>query len=480
MDVFAALTPEPVWRHFAALTAIPRPSRGEDAVRRHIAAWAKAHGIAAEQDKTGNLLLRKPATRGHENRPGVILQAHLDMVCQSLPDACHDFTKDPIRPEIANGWMLARTTTLGADNGIGVALALAALEESGLDHPDLEVLLTVDEEDGMGGALGLAPGWLKGRSLLNLDTEAWGEFYVGCAGSCNVDATAICPTEPAPDASRAWRLTVSGLAGGHSGCDIHLGRGNANKILIAVLSALAERAPLRLSALAGGSARNAIPRDAFADILLPIGTDWLDDFLDEQNRRLAAELENPGDRLKLALVPATPGPVLTGTAQTALLDALTEIPNGVRRMSDAFDGVVETSDNLGMMRLEDGAFSANVMVRSLVDDQAAILAETIAARFRQAGLDAALSNFHPGWAPDPASALLARCRAVYAETFGMEAGVQVIHAGLECGVIGAAYPGLDMLSFGPTIQGPHAPGERVEIASVAQAWTLLKAILRAL
>ena len=479
MDVFAALTPEPVWRHFAALTAIPRPSRGEDAVRRHITAWAKAHGIAAEQDKTGNLLLRKPATRGLENRPGVILQAHLDMVCQSLPDADHDFTKDPIRPEIANGWMLARATTLGADNGVGVALALAALEENGLDHPDLEVLLTVDEEDGMGGALGLVPGWLKGRSLINLDTEAWGEFFVGCAGSCNVDAKAAYPTEPAPEASRAWRLTVSGLAGGHSGCDIHLGRGNANKILIAALRALAERVPLRLAALAGGSARNAIPRDAFADILLPVEA-GLEDFLDEQNRRLAAELENPGDRLKLGLVPATPGRVLAPAGQTALLDALAEIPNGVRRMSDAFDGVVETSDNLGVMRLENGAFSANVMVRSLVDDQAAILAETIAARFRQAGLEAALGNFHPGWEPDPASALLTRCRAVYAETFGIEAGVQVIHAGLECGVIGAAYPGLDMLSFGPTIQGPHAPGERVEIATVGQSWTLLKAILQAL
>lgn len=482
MDVFAGLTPEPVWRHFAGLCAIPRPSHHEEAVAAHVAAWAGDRGFAVETDAIGNLLIRKPATPGREGRPGVVLQGHLDMVCQSLPGSGHDFATDPIRPEIADGWMLARATTLGADNGIGVALALAALEEAGLDHPDLEVLLTVDEEDGMGGARALAPGWLKGRLLLNLDTEGWGEFYVGCAGGCDVAVSATYPQAPAPAASRFWRLEIGGLVGGHSGCEIHLGRGNANKVLVAVLQKLAEKAPLGLAAFSGGTARNAIPRDAWAEFALPVQADaWLEEFLAEQNRLLAQSFKGADDGLVLGVKPASPRPVLARAAdQTALLAALAAAPYGVRRMSEAFFGVVETSNNLGVIRLQDGAFSANLMVRSLVDDQTRALAHDIVAAFENAGCDVATSGAYPGWEPQPASPLLAKCRAVYADEFGMEAGIQVIHAGLECSIIGAKYPGLDMLSFGPTIRGPHAPGERVEIASVAHAWALLKAILRAL
>ncbi|PKU25047.1 aminoacyl-histidine dipeptidase [Telmatospirillum siberiense] len=478
MTAIAHLHPALVWKHFATLCEIPRPSKQETALRRHMADWAEARGLAATIDSAGNLLIRKAASRGRGDRLGVVLQAHLDMVCQANSGTVHDFTRDPIRPVERDGWLTAPDTTLGADNGIGVALALAALEDETLEHPPLEVLLTVDEEAGMGGARGLPPGLLTGRKMLNLDTEEWGEFYLGCAGGCDVAVIRHCRTEAVPEGYDGYRLRVHGLRGGHSGVDIHLGRGNANKLLIRVLRRLEKNTNLRLAAMSGGTARNALPREAWADIALP-GRDaaGLASLLADLQALFRAELAGVDEAVAVEAVPATVSAAISLGDQSALLAALHAAPHGVRRMSADFQNVVETSDNLGLLSLSDGDFSASLMVRSLRSSGTEMLADEIVSLFTLAGCRITVSGEYPGWTPNPHSALLALCQDVYAREFGADANVQVIHAGLECGIIGAKYPEIDTVSFGPTIRGAHAPGERVEIASVDRSWRLLKAIL---
>ena len=482
----AEFEPPIVWRHFAAIAAIPRPSKHEAALREHLVAWARGRGLTAECDDAGNLLLRKAARAGCENAPTLALQAHLDMVCQARSGVAHDFLQSPVTPVERDGWLTAEATTLGADNGIGVALALAALEDETLVHGPLEVLLTVDEEAGMGGAHGLANGWLKATHMLNLDTEAWGEFYLGCAGGCDVNVSASYPTTPPEPGAQAWQLVVGGLRGGHSGCDIHLKRGNANRRLAAALAALDTTLPggLRLARLSGGTARNALPREASAVFTCAAGQETaararLAALQETWRAELAGDSSDPGDSgLSLELTPAAPpAAVLERAAQEALLAALNATPYGVAALSADFPGVVETSNNLGVIDLEAGKFSANLMVRSLRDDGTRALATRIAAVFAAAGCEVSIDGHYPGWTPNPASPLLALCQRVYRQTFGGAAHVQVIHAGLECGLIGAKYPGLDTVSFGPTIQGAHAPGERVEIASVGRCWTLLRALI---
>jgi dipeptidase D len=476
--VINRLEPALVWKHFATLCAIPRPSKQEQALRLRLAEWAAARGLAFATDAAGNLLIRKPASPGREDRSGVILQAHLDMVCQANGGVAHDFTKDPIRPVERDGWLVAEETTLGADNGIGVALALAVLEDGALVHPALEVLFTVDEEVGMGGAHGLQPGVLTGKRMLNLDTEEWGEFYLGCAGGCDLSIVRRCRTEAVPAGYRMLRLSVSGLLGGHSGGDIHLGRGNANKLLVRLLRRLKKITDLRLAALSGGTARNALPREAWADVAVPCGEDAaIDRLLAEQQTLFRSELAGIDDGVTLGSAPANFAMTITLGDQSDLLAALHAAPHGVRRMSATFEDVVETSNNLGVIGLADGVFSANLMVRSLRQSGTELLADEIACLFTLAGCQVTISGEYPGWTPNPHSALLALCRDVYTREFQTEARIQVIHAGLECGVIGAKYPDLDTVSFGPTIRGAHAPGERVQIASVDQVWRLLKAIL---
>ena len=481
MTVLSRLDPPLVWNHFATLCAIPRPSKQEGALRSHIAAWAAGRGLEVAGDDAGNLIVRKEATPGYEGRPGVILQAHLDMVCQANSGTRHDFNRDPIRAVTRDGWVVAENTTLGADNGIGVAMGLAVLEADDLAHPALEVLLTVDEEVGMGGAHGLATGVLAGRRMLNLDTEEWGEFFLGCAGGCDVGLRRHCRSETVPAGYCGWRITVSGLKGGHSGADIHLGRGNANKILVRVLRRLEKLTDLRLAAFSGGTARNALAREAFALVAAPVADqDAIAALLAEMQTLLRAELAGVDDDVALALQPAEVSDAVALADQKDVLAALHAAPHGVRRMSVSFPDVVETSNNLGVMALAKGDFTATLMVRSLRGSGTRMLADEIVSLFGLAGCEVTVSGEYPGWTPDPNSPLLALCREVYQREFGAPAAVKVIHAGLECGVIGAKYPGLDMVSFGPTIRGAHAPGERVEIASVGQAWHLLKAVLAAL
>jgi dipeptidase D len=485
--LFPPLEPRPVWDHFATLCAIPRHSKQEAGVRAHLLVWARECGLESEVDAAGNLILRKPASPGCEGRPGLVLQGHLDMVCQQNAGTRHDFQRDPIRPVVRDGWLVAEHTTLGADNGIGVALALAALEDADLVHPPLEVLLTVDEEAGMGGARRLEPDTLRGRYLINLDTEEWGEFTLGCAGGMDVEAHRACAREPAlesiPAGHVVWRLSLAGLLGGHSGIDIHRGRGNAIKLLVEGLRELAARLDARLISLEGGNARNAIPREAFAHIALPAAAaERLPALLGELLARWQPLLAGIDDGLVLTGQPVEDGNehVLTPTDQDSVLDFLDSAANGVARMSDEFPGVVETSDNLGVFKLEGETCRAVFMVRSLRDSEAARLAEQLIRHAEQRGFQAHKIGPYPGWAPNPASRLLALGQRAYAREFGQPARLQVIHAGLECGLLAASHPSLDLLSFGPDIRGAHAPGERVEIASVARCWVLLKAVLKEL
>lgn len=474
-----------LWRHFALLCDTPRRSKHEGALRQRIADWAQAQGLAHRVDAAGNLILAKPASPGCEDAPGVILQGHIDMVCQANAGTRHDFATDAIQPLLRDGWLIAEHTTLGADNGIGVALALAVLESSQLRHGPLEVLLTVDEEDGMGGAQGLAAGALDGKLLLNLDTEDFGEFYIGCAGGLDANVTHDAGFAPVPAGRIGARISVDGLRGGHSGMDIDSGRGNANKLLVRVLQEAAATLPanaLSLAAFAGGTARNAIAREATALLALPAGElAALVACAERTEAVLRTELAGIDEGVRVRVEAAeAPAQALVAAEQAALLKALHAAPIGARRMSLAVPGVVETSNNLGTMRLDATGFAANLMVRSLVDSAAQALGEEIASLFALAGCEVALAGHYPGWRPNAGSPLLARCRAVFAREFGAthgESRVKVIHAGLECGIIGAKYPQLDMVSFGPDIRGAHAPGERVEVESVARCWHLLSAIL---
>jgi dipeptidase D len=477
------LQPQSVWSHFATLCAIPRPSLHEAALRDHLIAWAKARGIGTRVDAVGNLILDKPASPGCENRPGVILQGHLDMVTQANAGTVHDFERDPIHTVTRDGWVIAEDTTLGADNGIGVALALAALEEPGLLHPPLEVLLTVNEESGMDGARGLLPGTLQGTTLINLDTEEWGHFYLGCAGGVDVEVHHALAQEDLPPGYALWRLEVAGLRGGHSGIDIHLGRGNAIKLLTEALLCLAGRFDLRLIELQGGSARNALPREAFAVFALPAAEaaqlgGWTKQRLEIWRQRFAET--DPTVTLTCRPGEAASGQTVARADRNNLIDFLDRAAYGVEKMSEVFPGVVETSNNLGVASLADGEFSADFLVRSLHDAGLHFLADQLIGQAAAHGMQAAKDGAYPGWTPNPDSNLLALCQRVFTAQFGQPANLQVIHAGLECGLLAASHPQLDMISFGPDIRGAHAPGERVEIASVERCWQLLKAVLQAL
>ena len=477
------LQPRTVWAHFAALCAIPRPSLHETALRNHLIDWAQTHHISTHVDEAGNLILSKPASAGCGEMPGVIMQGHLDMVCQANSGKLHDFEHDPINAQVRDGWVVAEDTTLGADNGIGVALALAALEEQDLIHPALEVLLTVNEESGMDGARGLAAGTLRGKTLINIDTEEWGHFYLGCAGGVDVELRHDCEQQSLPPDFSILRFEVSGLRGGHSGIDIHLGRGNAIKLLAEALHDLSAHTDVHLIELNGGTARNAIPREAFAVCALPAAAvpgieEWAEHRLASWRKRLAESDANVYFTYSVDELPV--GNAIHHAERDRLLAFLDIAANGVSRMSDDFPGVVDTSDNLGVAKLANGAFHATFKVRSLHDGRADALADKLIEHAASYALRAWKDGMYPGWTPNPASNLLALCQKVYTAQFGQPASLQVIHAGLECGLLAASHPHLDMISFGPDIQGAHAPGERVEIESVGHCWQLLKAVLRAL
>ena len=400
------LQPRPVWAHFATLCEIPRASYKEAALREHLIEWAQAQGIESSVDQVGNLLLKKPASPGYEDQPGVILQGHIDMVCQANTGTGHDFERDPINAVIRDGWVIAENTTLGADNGIGVALALAALEEPGMIHPPLEVLLTINEECGMDGARGLAQGCLQGKTLINIDTEEWGHFYLGCAGGVDVEMLYECKLEEVPAGYVMMRMEVSGLKGGHSGIDIHLGRGNAIKLLAEALRDLAAHTDLRLLSLKGGTARNAIPREAFAVCALRADAvtqldPWMVHRLEAWRNRFAQVDGNVSFVCKMEKIQQ--GQSISRMERDHLLALLDTAMNGVSLMSEDFPGVTDTSSNLGVVMLEHGTFKATTKVRSLHDARADRLADKLITYATGYGLQAWKAGAYPGWTPNPAS-----------------------------------------------------------------------------
>jgi len=455
----------------------------EKKLRDHLIEWATKRSIAHEVDGAGNLILRKPASPGHEKNDGVIMQGHLDMVCQSNSGTQHDFENDPIRTVVRDGWVVAEDTTLGADNGIGVALALAALEEQDLIHPPLEVLLTVNEECGMDGARGLMSGTLQGRTLINLDTEEWGHFYLGCAGGVDVEVRKNFELETVPEGYALLRFEVSGLKGGHSGIDIHLGRGNAIKLIVEALRDLSSNADVRLIEMKGGTARNAIPREAYALCALPEAVaSSIDEWVRHRNKTWRDRFASEDGKVSFDCrhYDTQPEKAISKSEQQHLLAFLDSVANGVASISEDFPGVTDTSSNLGVVEMEQGALKVTFKVRSLHDERADSLANKLVERAASFGLKAWKDGAYPGWTPDPASELLAKCQKVYVEQFGQPANLQVIHAGLECGLLSASHPHLDMISFGPDIKGAHAPGESVNIETVSHCWQLLKALLEAL
>ena len=484
MDDLSSLRPAAVWRHFFNLCQIPRASGHEAAVRDALSEWACKRGLCVRSDSRGNLILSKAATPGYENRPSVVLQGHLDMVCQKQGDSTHDFRRDPVRPVLRDGWMMATGTTLGADNGIGVALALAVLEADDLEHPALEVLLTVEEETGMHGAMALERIAVQGRLLINLDTEEWGKLYIGCAGSADVIVDTSLATEAAPMGLQAVSLRLTGLTGGHSGIDIHRRRGNAIKLLAQFLHELAEKGfDFRLVSMKGGTAHNAIAREAEA-VLCVKEVSALRAEAEGFVAGLRSQLSDRESGVRIDFEPAPAqhtGDALTVEGAHRILALLNDLPYGVRQMSEQMPDVVETSNNIGELRLEEGRLHVNMMVRSLDEHGIHTLSDEIVARFSALDLDGIqVEGAGPVWHPNSDSKILALAQNVYRQTFDSEAAVSVIHAGLECGTFCWLWPDMDMISFGPTIHGAHAPNERVETVSVERAWQLLVGILAAI
>lgn len=477
------LEPKHLWKHFANLCRIPRGSKNEAAVAAHVEAEAKQRGLDVLRDAAGNLVIRVPPSAGRESAPVVVLQAHLDMVCEKNTETVHDFLADPIRATTDGEWVRAEGTTLGADNGVGIAAALAVLDDASAVHGPLEILLTVDEESGMTGARNLAPDAIRGRLLLNLDSEEDGTLYVGCAGGANSELRLPLQRKDSLKGFKAFRLQVTGLRGGHSGLNIIENRANAIKLLARVLHEAVERCSVRIGAIDGGNKHNAIPREAFATVFVPtrkerelraVVNEWLAVFREEY-----AGIE-PDLALTLGEAPRErPKPIGTNAAMRAV-DLLCALPHGVLGMSAAIPGLVESSNNLAVVVTEDRALRVIASSRSSVAPILKSILGTIAATARLAGAKCEHSPGYPGWKPDPSSKLLQVARDTYRQMYGKEAKVTAVHAGLETGILGSRIPGLDMLSFGPQIEGAHSPDERVHVPSVARFYDFLKAMLRAL
>ncbi len=469
------LNPPSVWEIFYDLTQIPRPSKMEHRAVVFAKEFGEKLGLKTYVDKTGNVIISKPASPGFENRQGVILQAHLDMVPQKNSDTEHDFENDPIDAYVDGDWVKARGTTLGSDNGMGIAAALAVLLDKNLKHGLIEVLLTVDEETGMTGAFQLERGLLDGKILVNLDSEDEGELYIGCAGGMDTSGKLRYLDEPVRADSSALELAIKGLKGGHSGLDIHLGRGNANILLCRFMFDVAEKFDMRLAGMDGGSLRNAIPREAFAIVTIP--PEKKEDFLTavkeyEDIYRTELGFMEP-DLTFTASVTDRPLTIIDKESQDKLVRLVCGMPNGVIRMDPEMPGVTETSTNLAIVKTGDGEIDVQCLLRSSVDSAKISLGSSLQGVFELAGADVTHSGTYPGWKPNVDSPILATMKSVYERDFGKIPDVKVIHAGLECGIIGDAYPGLDMISFGPTIRFPHSPDEKVHIESVQKFWDFL-------
>ena len=473
------LEPKKVWKHFYALTQIARPSKHEEKAVKFVTDFGKKLGLKTIVDEVGNVIICKPATKGMENCKGIILQSHLDMVPQKNSDVAHDFEKDPIQAYIDGEWVKAKGTTLGADNGLGVALAMAILEADDLQHGALEALFTVDEETGMTGALNLKPDLLKGDILINLDSEEVGELCIGCAGGLNANFTFTYKEEAAPAGYEAYKINVTGLKGGHSGCDIHLGRGNSCKIIFRVLKQL-EKEGVRLASVEAGNMRNAIPREGVAIVVAPAGKAIaVKNMVEEVQKTVFAELAAADAGVKITIAStAMPASVMDTKSQQTLYAGVYACPSGVVRMSDAMPNLVETSNNLSIVKSEKGKVEITCLLRSSVDSAKEDLSVLMRSLFEIAGAQCEFSGGYPGWRPNPASPILAAMKEILKKMTGKEPIVNAVHAGLECGLLGGKYPDLDMISCGPTVMNPHSPDEKTNIASVDFTWKFLVEALK--
>lgn len=485
------LEPKGLWNSFYSLTQIPRPSGKRKEIAEFLVSYGKSLGLETLQDEIGNVLIRKPASPGYENHPGVILQGHMDMVPQKNSDREFDFEKDPIEAYVEdNGeWVTANGTTLGADNGIGVATAMAILADKNVVHPPLEAFFTIDEETGMYGANDLKPGWLKGKYLLNLDSETEGELYVGCAGGIDSEATFQFQPVEVEEGDIALRVSVKGCKGGHSGCDIHLQRANAIKLLFRFLKDAVANFEARLASVDGGNMRNSIPREASAVITIPEESyqdlqdlvDRYEDLFLREYDGVEPDLHFVGEEVEC------PKTEMPEDVQDFLIHAVTLCPHGVYRVIPEMPDIVETSNNIAIIETQisnDQSQMSNVKVicltRSSVESRKEELASIIQSAFSLAGADVEFSGAYPGWKPNFKSTLLATMKSVYEREFGNSPRIVTIHAGLECGIIGSKYEGMEMISFGPTIEHPHSPDERVNIATVQKFYRFVLAALKAL
>lgn len=474
------LEPKIVWKHFHSLTQIPRPSKHEKAAVDFVKNFGKTLGLETIVDEVGNVIIRKPATAGMENRKGIILQGHLDIVPQKNSDKTHDFTKDPIEAYVDGEWVTANGTTLGADNGIGVAAAMAALEDKSLVHGPIEALFTIDEETGMTGAFNLKPGVLKGDILINLDSEDEGELYVGCAGGLDANIQLKYKEEATPENYQFSKLSLTGLKGGHSGMDISSGRANSIKLLFRFLRHAEKEFGIRISSIDGGSLRNAIPREAFAVLGVPKSNySALEQAVKNQVKIYKDEFSavEPDLDFQVQKVDA-PKNVIDSKSQWGIIRAVFGCPNGVIRMSDSMPGLVETSSNLARVYSENGLIYTQCLLRSSVDTSKEALAEKIASVFEMVGAEIEFAGAYPGWKPDMNSSILKVMSDVYNKNWGKIPEIKAIHAGLECGILGGIYPNLEMISFGPTIRYPHSPDEKVKIDTVDMFWKFLGEVLK--
>ncbi|MCD9499109.1 aminoacyl-histidine dipeptidase [Photobacterium carnosum] len=480
MSEITQLSPKAVWHFFDQICSIPHPSKYEEQLAQYIVSFAQAEGLDVRRDNTGNVIIKKPATAGMENRKGVVLQAHIDMVPQKNEDTVHDFTQDPILPFIDGEWVTATGTTLGADNGMGMATCLAILAAKDIEHGPLEILLTIDEETGMTGAFGLEAGWLEGDILLNTDSEQEGEIYMGCAGGVDVALTIDIQREAIPAEHQAIKLVVKGLKGGHSGCDIHTGRGNANKIMARFLVGHTNELDLRINNFTGGSLRNALPREATVIATLPTANiDKLNALFAEYQQIVSVELGHVETDITLFTeVCALPNDVMVLADQTRLIHTLNVCPNGVIRMSDDIEGVVETSLNMGVITTEANNVTILCLIRSLIDSGRSYVEGMLQSLAALTGAQCDVSGAYPGWKPDADSEIMQVFRDTYQQMYGNKPNIMVIHAGLECGLFKEPYPEMDMLSFGPTIKFPHSPDEKVKIDTVQMFWDQMLAILK--
>ncbi|MEA4852573.1 MAG: aminoacyl-histidine dipeptidase [Paludibacter sp.] len=473
------LEPKALWQHFYSLTQVPRPSGKKEPIATFLEDFGKSLGLETLRDEIGNVLIRKPATPGMENRKAVVLQAHMDMVPQKNSNVAHVFETDPIQAYIDGDWVTAKDTTLGADNGIGVAAAMAVLESKDIPHPAIEMFITVDEETGMFGAFGLQPNFLKGDILINMDSEDEGELYVGCAGGLDANISFAYNEVEVPDGDVALKISLTGLKGGHSGVDIHLQRANANKLMFRFLKDAVAEYEARLASIDGGSLRNAIPREAFAVITVPAeGVEDIIDLVNELKELFIEEYKGVENNITFSVDQVElPTGLLPEEVQDDLINGVTACFNGVFRFIPELPTVVETSNNLAIIKSNGKSVELKSLIRSSVESRKEELASQIESAFVLAGGKVEFTGGYPGWKPDLESPILKEMTKVYEEKYGKTPKVMIIHAGLECGILGTHYPKMDMISFGPTIRYPHSPDEKVNIATVQIFWDYLKATL---